>query len=254
MKLAFFFAIVILNSFSSANVSADSLPDVVERIKGSVVAVGTIMPKRSPKNIFLGTGFVIGDGRLIVTNAHVLPKEIDSKGIERIAVFVRKNKNVSVLEAKIVATDAIHDIAILQLVSGALPALKISDKAVREGQSIVFTGYPIGMVLGLYPVTHRGIISAITPVVLPAIKSRQINAKLLRRLRDPFDVYQLDATAYPGNSGSPVYSVETGNVIGIVNKVFVKESKENMLSKPSGITYAIPIRYLNNLLIKKNLL
>ena len=254
MKLAVFFAIVILNSFSSASVSADSLPDVIEKIKGSVVAVGTFMPKRSPKSIFLGTGFAIGTGRLIVTNLHVLPKKIDSKGIETIAVFVRKNKTISVLEAKIAATDTTHDIAILQLVSGALPALQISGKAVREGQSIVFTGYPIGMALGLYPVTHRGIVSAISPVALPAIKSRQINAKLLRRLRDPFDVYQLDATAYPGNSGSPLYNAETGNVIGIVNKVFVKESKENLLSKPSGITYAIPIRHLNDLLIKNNLM
>ena len=254
MKLAVFFAIVILNSFSSAIVSADSLPDIIERIKVSVVAVGTFMPKRSPKSIFLGTGFAIGDGRLIVTNAHVLPKKIDSKGIETIAVFVRKNKNISVREAKLVAIDTTHDIAILQLVSEALPALQISIGTVREGQSIVFTGYPIGMVLGLYPVTHRGIVSAISPVALPAIKSRQINAKMLRRLRDPFDVYQLDATAYPGNSGSPVFSTETGHVIGIVNKVFVKESKENLLSKPSGITYAIPIRHLNDLLIKNNLM
>jgi len=109
------------------------------------------------------------------------------------------------------------------------------------------------MVLGLNPVSHRGIISAISPVVLPVLRAGQLNAKLMRRLRDPFDVYQLDATAYPGNSGSPVYHAETGKVLGIINKVFVKESKETILSKPSGITYAIPIRYLNELLIKYNL-
>ncbi len=253
MKLAYFF-VFILNSLISASVNADSLPDIIEKIKGSVVAVGTFMPKRSPQSIFLGTGFAIGNGRLIVTNAHVLPKKIDHKNIEKIAIFVRENKKVAVLEVKAIATDKVHDIAILQLVSGTLPALKISKRAVRDGQSIVFTGYPIGMVLGLYPVTHKGIVSAVTPVALPAIRSRQINAQLLRRLRDPFEVYQLDATAYPGNSGSPVYNPETGHVIGIVNKVFVKESKENMLSKPSGITYAIPIRHLNDLLIKNNLM
>ncbi|MCK5189814.1 MAG: trypsin-like peptidase domain-containing protein, partial [Methylococcales bacterium] len=125
---------------------------------------------------------------------------------------------------------------------------------VREGQPITFTGYPIGMVLGLFPVTHRGIISAISPIVIPTLRSQQLNAKLLRRLKEPFNVYQLDATAYPGNSGSPVYDAETGHVIGIVNKVFVKESKENVLSKPSGITYAIPIRYLNDLLKKHKLI
>ena len=66
-------------------------------------------------------------------------------------------------------------------------------------------------------------------------------------------MFQLDATAYPGNSGSPLYNPDTGAVIGIVNKVFVQESKENVLQKPSGISYAIPIRYARALLAKAGL-
>jgi len=234
-------------------VSASSLADVIELTKKSVVAVGTVMPKRSPKSIFLGTGFVIGDGGLVVTNAHVLPKEISTKNIETIAVFFRQEKHVRMLKAKVVAIDKEHDIAVLRLLGGKLPAIELANSKVREGQLVAFTGYPIGMVLGVYPVTHRGIISAISPIVLPAINGRHLNAKLMRRLRAPYNVYQLDATAYPGNSGSPVYDPKTGKVIGIVNKVFVKESKETILSKPSGITYAIPIRYLDDLLKKSNL-
>jgi len=234
-------------------VSASSLADVIELTKKSVVAVGTVMPKRSPKSIFLGTGFVIGDGGLVVTNAHVLPKEISTKNIETIAVFFRQDKHVRMLKAKVVAIDKEHDIAVLRLLGGKLPAIELANSKVREGQLVAFTGYPIGMVLGVYPVTHRGIISAISPIVLPAINGRHLNAKLMRRLRAPYNVYQLDATAYPGNSGSPVYNPKTGKVIGIVNKVFVKESKETILSKPSGITYAIPIRYLDDLLKKSNL-
>ena len=71
---------------------------------------------------------------------------------------------------------------------------------------------------------------------------------MIKRLRDPYDVFQLDATAYPGNSGSPLYIPETGEVVGVINKVFVKESKEAVLEKPSGITYAIPVRYVKELL------
>lgn len=63
---------------------------------------------------------------------------------------------------------------------------------------------------------------------------------MVKRLRNPYKVFQLDATAYPGNSGSPLYDPGTGAVVGIINSVAVKESKENILSKPSGITYAIP--------------
>ena len=250
MKLCVLFLMIL----SITPVSADSLPDVIEKTKKSIVAVGTYMSKRSPKGVFLGTGFAIGNGRLIVTNAHVLPDKLNIAKFETLAVFFHQKKQIKMAEVKIVAVDKMHDLAILKLVSESLPVLKLDSAKVREGQSILFTGYPIGMVLGLYPVTHRGIISAISPIVIPTLRSRQLNAKLLRRLKEPFNVYQLDATAYPGNSGSPVYDAETGHVIGIVNKVFVKESKENVLSKPSGITYAIPIRYLNDLLRKHKLI
>ena len=61
-------------------------------------------------------------------------------------------------------------------------------------------------------------------------------------------VYQLDATAYPGNSGSPLYDANTAEVIGIINKVYVKSTREAVLSDPSGITYAIPVKFLLPLL------
>ena len=77
----------------------------------------------------------------------------------------------------------------------------------------------------------------------------QLDATTLRRLKnEPYEVLQLDATAYPGNSGSPLYEPDTGRVIGVINKVFVQESKETILEKPSGITYAIPVRYVQALL------
>jgi len=70
----------------------------------------------------------------------------------------------------------------------------------------------------------------------------------MKRLQTPYLVFQLDATAYPGNSGSPLYNTDSGEVVGVINKVFIQEGKENAISKPSGITYAIPINHLENLL------
>ena len=119
---------------------------------------------------------------------------------------------------------------------------------VREGQDIAFTGFPIGMVLGLYPVTHRGMVAAISPMARPVENARTLNAAQMRRLHTSFDVFQLDATAYPGHSGSPVYIPDTGRVVGVINSVFVKESKESMLQNPSGISYAIPAIYVQQLL------
>jgi S1-C subfamily serine protease len=65
-----------------------------------------------------------------------------------------------------------------------------------------------------------------------------------------YPVLQLDATAYPGNSGSPVYDPESGEVLGIINMVFVKGTKEAALTQPSGITYAIPAKHLQALMTK----
>ena len=249
--------ILVLLIFSCSNFTlASTLPDIIVKNKPAIVAVGTVMPKRSPSALFMGTGFAIGDGSLIVTNAHVVPDNLNSVEFETLAIFQRQNEQIKALKVKLVGIDKTHDIAVLKILTGRLPALKIAEKnhIVREGESIAFTGFPIGMVLGLYPVTHTGIISAISPVAIPQIKSRQLNARLLKRLREPYNVYQLDATAYPGNSGSPVYNVETGKVIGVINKVFVKETKETVLSKPSGITYAIPIKHVYNLIEKMQLL
>ena len=54
-----------------------------------------------------------------------------------------------------------------------------------------------------------------------------------------FPIFQLDATAYPGQSGSPLYDGASGEVVGIINMVLVKSTKESALSQPSGISYAI---------------
>lgn len=241
-------------SFSGNIYAEQSLPDTLEKIKPGVVAVGTYMPKRNPRAVFLATGFAVGDGSLIVTNAHVIPAKLDDEHMEQVAVFYHKNNEDMSIIAKEVALDKEHDLAILKVNGELFSPLKLGQSSsVREGQLYAFTGFPIGMVLGLHPVTHRGIVSAITPNVLPMIKSEQINLKLLKQLEEPYNVFQLDATAYPGNSGSPLYEPSTGEVVGIINKVFVQESKESVLSKPSGISYAIPANHVKNILKAKGL-
>ena len=231
-----------------------SFVDVVKQIKPSVVGIGVHTPTSRPQNMLMGTGFVIGDGHYIVTNHHVLPDELDESLLQKMAVFVGTGKTAKVREAEIVATSSYYDLAILKIQGPALPAMTLSKGTFYpDGSAIAFTGFPIGAILGLYPVTHRGIIASITPTVVPAVSAGQISIKMLKRMRDPYLVYQLDATAYPGNSGSAMYDRETGEVIAIINKVFVQETKEAVISKPSGITYAIPVKYLHKLLKKHGL-
>jgi S1-C subfamily serine protease len=92
-------------------------------------------------------------------------------------------------------------------------------------------------------------VAAIAPVAIPAAAGQQLDAKVIRRLRDNvFPVFQLDATAYPGHSGSPLYDPQSGEVVAVLNMVLVKGTRESALSQPTGISYAIPSRLLAALL------
>jgi len=231
-----------------------SLPDLIDKVRSSVVGVGTAYPPRQPnvkgdRVVYRGTGFVVGDGRHIVTNAHVVAVELDTDNHQTLAIFSGHGDSAIAHVARVLRKDEEHDLALLEIQGPALPALPLGNSsAVREGQEIAFTGFPIGMALGLYPVTHRGIVSAITPSAQPSADARELNNLKIARARSGFDAFQLDATAYPGNSGSPVFELNTGSVVGVINSVVVKETRETMLSKPSGITYAVPAKYIKPLL------
>ncbi len=230
-----------------------SFPEVVARVKASVVGVGTLAPLRVPRAHVLGTGFAVADGRHVVTNLHVLPEVLDVEQQERLAVFLPGEPPRPRL-ARRVAQDVEHDLALLRISDAPLPPLPLGDSdRVREGELYAFTGYPLGSVLGLYPVTHRALVAAITPVATPVEQARSLDPALIRRLRDPYPVFQLDGTAYPGNSGSPLYDPATGAVVGVLNKVFVAAGRERALAEPSGISFAIPARHVRELLERAGL-
>jgi len=246
-------ALVLLLLFVSGTALA-GLPETVVKIKKSVVSVGTYQRLRAPAAVFKGTGFVVSKGNHIVTNAHVIPDVLNHAKKEIIGVFFRKGDKVEMRRAELLGKDKEHDIALLYIPGKPLPPLALGNDAnVAEGRLYGFTGFPIGMVLGVTPVTHRGIVSAITPIAIPANTARNLGAKRLQRLRNPYKVFQLDAIAYPGNSGSPLYEADTGAVVGVINSVLVKGTKESALTSPSGISYAIPVKYIKELLRRNGL-
>jgi serine protease Do len=234
------------------NAHAD-LATVIAANKPSVVAIGTFSATDSPRFTFRGTGFVVGGGTSVITNFHVLPPETDSTtGRQLMVQVVRGPNNLEGRPARVVATDRTHDLALLRIDGAPLPALPLGDaEPVPEGTAVAFTGFPIGGVLGYSHVTHRGIVASVTRIALPAATSQQLSARALAELRNgAFEIYQLDATAYPGNSGGPVYDVMTGRVIGVINMVLVRGTRESALTNPTGISYAIPVRFVRELLDK----
>ena len=239
---------------TAAQTSSTGLTDVVVRVKPSIVLIGTFKATNSPRFSMRGTGFVAGDGNLAVTNAHVIPDGADADADAKIVVQVRLGQNeMQMRQATLLEIDKVHDLALLKFEGAALPKLVVRDSdTVREGQAIAFMGFPIGGALGFSPVTHRGMISSITAIALPTANSQQLNARTIASLRSgSFDIFQLDATAYPGNSGGPMFDADSGEVLGVINMVFVKGTKESALTNPSGISYAIPSKFILQLLQKR---
>jgi S1-C subfamily serine protease len=232
--------------------AAVDLRSIVPTVKRSVVGIGTFERTRSPSTVFNGTGFVVGDGLDIITNAHVVPPTLAEGKMEQLGIVLPDGEGVRFRPAELVARDNEHDLAHLRLSGAPLPALELGDSdKVQEGQELALTGFPLAMALGLHPATHRATLAAVTPIVRPSLGSRNLDPRQIAALqRSPFNIFQLDATAYPGNSGSPLYDPATGKVLGVINAVFVKGLKETAITAPSGITYAIPAKYVAELLQK----
>ena len=223
--------------------------NTLQSVKPGVVGVGTFNPTASPRANLQGTGFAVLDGRYVVSCAHIFTKPLDTERNETYAVFIGRDRQMAVRSAKLIATDKSRDLALLRIEGDTLPALKLGDSTqVREGWQLYFTGYPIGSVLGLNPSTHRAGLAAIIPIFTPVAAASQLNARTLKQANDAYEVFELDAIAYPGNSGSPVWHPDTGEVLGVLNSVYVKGAKEAALTAPSGISYAIPVKYVHQLL------
>lgn len=228
------------------------LVDLIAKAKPSIVIIGTYNPTDSPRFNLGGTGFVVGDGQHVITNAHVLARALGATGTmtELKVMIPGQSDNLEMRPATIVKSTPNRDLAVLKINGPALPALRLAGSSyAAEGSAVAFIGFPIGGALGYSPVAHRGIISSVTTIAPPQPTARQLNEQAIKRLRDgSFDIYQLDAIAYPGNSGGPLLNVETGEVIGIINMVLIRGSKESALSHPTGISYAIPVKFVNELL------
>lgn len=228
------------------------LPDAIAKVKPALVGIGTFQVARNPQFRFLGTGFAVGDGSVIATNAHVVPVALDAARDERlVAAIPQGGRAAQIRPLSKLGVDDVHDLALLKVEGAPLQPVAMAQRVLREGEAVAFSGFPVGEVLGLYPVTHRGIVSAISPNGIPVPRANDLTSTAIRRIGgSTFDIYQLDATAYPGGSGSPVFDPDSGEVIAIINMVLVRGGRESALSSPTGITYAVPARHLMDLLAR----
>ena len=246
-----YYNFIFLLFLCSFPVAAD-LRSLIPQVKPAVVAIAIFNPTAAPKLKLIGTGFAVSPGNKIVTNYHVIEAPLDSSKNESYVVVSGNGSSPKIHQVNHTLSNRTHDLAVLSITE-QLPFLQLASSELElEGTEVAFTGYPITGVLGLYPATHRALISAVTPIAIPADNSAILSPRTLKQLQQPFMIYQLDGTAYPGNSGSALYRQNDGKVVAIINKVLVKASREAALSDPSGITYAIPVSHLHQLLGKAN--
>lgn len=260
MKTRLSVLVLVLVTVLFATPGKADLASTIVKVKPAIIIVGTFKSTNSPRFALRGTGFVVDEGRqgkgnLVITNAHVLQQPADEDVDATLMVQIRVGQNeLQMRPAVAVEVDKLHDLALLRFEGPAVPAFSVRDsESVQEGQAVAFMGFPIGGALGFSPVTHRAIVSSIAAAALPTPTALQLNEKTIRSLRagSSFNIFQLDGTAYPGNSGGPLFDPDTGEVLGVVNMVFIKGTRESALTNPSGISYAIPSRHILELLQRR---
>jgi serine protease Do len=171
------------------------------------------LPKTEMERHSLGSGFVISEEGLILTNNHVVEKATSIK---------IKLDTGAEYDAKVVGTDSLTDLALIQVKpdEGFPKPLTLGDSdAIEVGDWVMAVGNPFG----LGQTVTQGILSA---------RGRIIGA-------GPYDDFlQTDAAINPGNSGGPLFDMN-GKVIGI-NTAIVAQGQ--------GIGFAIPINMAKALL------
>jgi serine protease Do len=162
-----------------------SLPRIVAAAKPSVLAVGQWNLTSSPRFTFRGTGFVVGDGNQIITNAHVLPPPGDTTFGNELRVRIVTGAEAGTERGvTVVKVDRARDLAHLRMSGTPLPALTLAGPDfIAEGSGVAFIGFPIGGLLGMAHVTHRGIVSSVTSIVLPPPNAGALTPRAVSQLR-----------------------------------------------------------------------
>ena len=183
--------------------SRESLPDLVRRIKPSVVSVMTYDAKGEP--LISGSGFFVRPGE-VVTNMHVI------RGAHRVEIHTLEGKGRTYSVAGALAIDEEADLALLSV---DLPAdrsrpLTFTNTLPDEGEQVFVIGNP----LRLEGSVSDGIVSAV------------------REVPDLGHIIQITAPVSHGNSGSPLLNMR-GQVIGIVT---VKVTNGQNINLALGVT------------------
>jgi S1-C subfamily serine protease len=189
-----------------------------ERIRPSVVRITQIGGDKTPsegKTLGVGTGVVVVDKGVILTNLHVVA------GAEKLQIdFADGTKS----EAVVIGQQPENDLAVLQaskVPDDLIPATLRSTNGLAIGEKVMAVGFPFN----IGPSASSGIVSGL---------KRNYQSEDEKRVLA--NLIQFDAAANPGNSGGPLITM-SGEVVGIVTAILSPNPQGSFI----GIGFAVPI-------------
>ena len=192
-----------INSVETTGEKLDA-PSVIEKVKPSVVLITSQISNGYETGTGMGSGFIISENGIIVTNAHVVD------GARSITVRLLDGTEYT---AEVLGSDSSSDIAVLKIDATGLPAVEIGDSTkLVEGEEVIAIGHPYSEELSY--TSTKGIVSGLRDDF--HFQSLQIMV----------DLIQHDAAINSGNSGGPLVNMY-GQVVGI-NSVKIAGNYDNI--------------------------
>lgn len=193
----------------------------LEELKAHAEKTVVYIEARSSEGSGSGSGFIISPDGYAVTAAHVV------KGAEEIRVRIRPNGNngPSIFAAATVVGELKHaDMALIKIDAVGLSYLSMLEecKDAEPGDPIYLIGYPLGAMVS----DNRNVLNY-------TMTQGNVSAK---QHKDGYDLTLIDILAVQGNSGGPIISAKTGQVVGILLGAFVAGS--------APVVYMRPIKYV----------
>ena len=180
----------------------------VELVERFLPAVVVISSAKDGQLVGQGSGFIVKDTGVIITNFHVIdgayPVEIKLKSGDTFG------------EVSVIDFSAKHDIAVLKIKGFDLPTVELGNSnKVRVGEAVTVIGNPLG---------YEG----------------SVSSGLLSQVRnfDGYHFHQISAPISPGSSGSPVFNA-AGQVIGVATATDIEGQ---------NINFSVPINYARGMI------
>ena len=218
MSIVSIYAIPTNQGFSNAFIEVAKIgnPSVVSIVSKKVIDSNyhNFFSPNDSRSSAMGSGVIINkDEGFIITNNHV----IDNSDNIKVILFNKRE-----IDATIVATDPLSDLAVLKVLKGELSEAKLGNSdRLQVGEWVVAIGSPFGLHLN-HTVT-AGIVSATG-------RSSVVS-------RNNFeDFIQHDAAINPGNSGGALFNLD-GELVGINTAI----ATDGFSRGNAGVGFAIPI-------------